>query len=154
MSPKGKEARMGEGNVGCYLLKCLRHCMYYIVGEVQTVDPVSHWILILENGAIGNAGAMTKLSDVRMRGEKIIYVHLTVVVFDGCWGEDTMGAAFSIKGSSTSFSFVWVMKGLEFCDVFITLDVPSSSTAMVDEEPHMNAGSSVVNRCGCIMNER
>jgi hypothetical protein len=88
-------------------------------------------------------GATTKSSAVGMRGKKIISVHLTVMVFDGCWGEDTVGAAFSIEGSSTSFSFVQVMKGLESCDVFVMPDAPSSSTAMVDEEPHANAGLSV-----------
>ena len=55
------------------------------------------------NGVVGDAGATTKSSAVGMRGEKIISVHLTVAVFDGCWGEDTVGAAFGVEGSSTSF---------------------------------------------------
>ena len=54
---------------------------------------------------MGDAGATTKLSAIRVRGGKVISVHLTVVVFDGCWGEDTVGATFSVDGGSTSFSF-------------------------------------------------
>jgi len=94
------------------------------------------------DGVVGDAGATTKSSAVGARGEKIISVRLTVAVFDGRWGEDTAGAAFGVDGSSTSFSFVRVMKGLESCDVSVASDAPSSSTAMVDEEPHVNAGSS------------
>jgi len=66
-----------------------------------------------------------------------------VAVFDGCWGEDTAGAAFGVDGGSTSFSFVQVMKGLESCNLSVASDAPSSSTVMVDEEPHVNAGSNV-----------
>ena len=58
----------------------------------------------------------------RSYGEKIISVCLTVAVFDGRWGEES-------------------------CDVFVASDAPSSSSrAMVDEEPHVNAGSSVGTR--------
>jgi hypothetical protein len=95
------------------------------------------------DGVVGDAGATTKSSAVGTRGEKIISVRLTVAVFDGRSGEDAAGAAFGVEGSSTSFSFVCVMKGLESCDVSVASDAPSSSTAMVDEEPHVNAGSSV-----------
>jgi hypothetical protein len=99
------------------------------------------------DGVVGDAGATTKSSAVGTRGEKIISVRLAVAVFDGRWGEeDTAGAAFGVEGSSTSFSIVWVMKGLESCDVSVASDAPSSSTAMVDEEPHVNAGSSVGTR--------
>jgi len=41
------------------------------------------------------------------------------------------------------FLFVRVMKGLESCDVSVASDVPSSLTAMVDGEPHINAGLSI-----------
>jgi len=98
------------------------------------------------DGVVGDAGATTKSSAVGERGEKIISVRLTVAVFDGRWGEDTAGAAFGVDGGSTSFAFVRVMKGLESCDVSVASDAPSSSTAMVDEEPHVNAGSSVGTR--------
>ena len=98
------------------------------------------------DGVVGDAGATTKSSAVGTRGEKIISVRLTVAVFDGRWGEDTAGVAFGVEGISTSSSFAWVMKGLESCDVSVASDAPSSSTAMVDEEPHVNAGSSVGTR--------
>jgi hypothetical protein len=98
------------------------------------------------DGVVGDAGATTKSSAVGARGEKTISVRLMVPVFDGRWGEDVTGGAFGVDGGSTSFAFVRVMKGLESCDVSVASDALSSSTAMVDEDPHVNAGSSVGTR--------
>jgi len=59
-------------------------------------------------------------------------------------GERTLQALLSASTVvPLPFLFVWVMKGLESCDVSVMSDVPSSSMAMVDDKPHMNAGSSM-----------
>jgi hypothetical protein len=86
----------------------------------------------------------TKSSAVGPRGENTKSVRLIVEVFDGRWGEDTASAAFGVEGGPASF--VLTTKGLESCDVSVASDAPSSSTAMVDEEPQVNAGSSVGTR--------
>lgn len=52
-------------------------------------------------------------------------------------------AAFGVDGVSTSFVWVAVTDRLESCEVIVVSDALSSSTAMVDEEPQLNAGSSM-----------
>ena len=91
------------------------------VGIVGTAGGGDRGVRCCRDGVAGNAGATTKSSADGTRGEKIISVRLTVAVFDGRWGEES-------------------------CDVFAASDAPSSSTAMVDEEPHVSAGSSVGTR--------
>ena len=52
-------------------------------------------------------------------------------------------AAFGVDGISTSFVWASATDGLESCEVIVTSDALSSSAAMVDEEPQLNAGSSM-----------
>lgn len=67
-----------------------------------------------------------------------------VADFDGRCGEDAeRGAAFGVDGISTSFVWAAATDGLESCEVTVTSDALSSSAAMVDEEPQLNAGSSM-----------
>ncbi len=52
-------------------------------------------------------------------------------------------AAFGVDGTSTSSVGLATTDGLESCEVTVTSDALSSSAAMVDEEPQVNAGSSM-----------
>ena len=51
-------------------------------------------------------------------------------------------AAFGVDGVSTSFVWATETDGLQSCEVIVTSDM-SSSAAMVDEEPQLNAGLSM-----------
>jgi hypothetical protein len=90
------------------------------------------------DGVEGEAEATTKSSFVGKRGEKMSV--RMVAVLDGNWGEVASGATLGVDGAFSTF--VGGAKGFESSEVSVESDALSSSTAMVDEELQVNAGSS------------
>jgi hypothetical protein len=77
------------------------------------------------------------------RGENMtMSVRWMVAVFDGRWGEHIARVAASGVDGTTLMG-AGETSGLESCEVIVTSDALSSSAAMVDEEPQLNAGSSM-----------
>ena len=92
------------------------------------------------DGVEGEAEPTTKSSFVGARGEKMSGQRM-LTVLDGRWGEVASGATFGVDGAFSTF--VGEAKGFESCEVSVESDALSSSTAIVDDELQVNAGSSV-----------
>lgn len=78
-----------------------------------------------------------------VRGENVtMSVRRMVAVFDGRWGEHIARVAASGVDGTTLMG-AGETDALESCEVIVTSDALSSSAAIVDEEPQLNAGSSM-----------